>query len=466
MGHHRRAHRAGELAAEFAQRFALDHQGMDDAFWERLRAAFSDDEVADLIICCGMFLGLGPCPGRGRGARARGAHPRLTAIGGTMAAWLEHDLIIRGGTVIDGTGSPARTADVAISGGTITDVGRVDGTAHARARRRRPHRHPGLVDIHVHYDGQATWDDRLIPSSWHGVTTVVAGNCGVGFAPVRPADHDRLIQLMEGVEDIPGAALHEGLPWTWQSFPEFLDALDGRPYDVDLATHVPHGPCGSTSWVSAGAARDRHARRHRGHGRGWHARRSRPARSASAPRARATTAAPTASSRPSSRPRRTSCSASREPSARPAPACCSSCPTSTTSTPSSLCSGRWPRRRGARCRSRWPVSTRRKYPRQLELLEEANAAGVPMRGQAAARAIGILVGLQCTVNVLAGNPVWQEIAALSGRGAGARHARAELQGAVPRRRQAARWRRPHVRAGRPARLRTRPVDEHRGPRRP
>ena len=153
----------------------------------------------------------------------------------------EHDLIIRGGTVVDGTGTPARTADVAIHDGVITEVGRVDGTASRTLDADGLTITPGLVDIHVHYDGQATWDDRLIPSSWHGVTTVVAGNCGVGFAPVRPADHDRLIQLMEGVEDIPGAALHEGLPWTWQSFPEFLDALDGRHYDVDIATHVPHG---------------------------------------------------------------------------------------------------------------------------------------------------------------------------------------------------------------------------------
>ncbi|MEQ1788319.1 MAG: amidohydrolase family protein, partial [Acidimicrobiales bacterium] len=167
-----------------------------------------------------------------------------------------HDLIIRGGTVLDGTGSPARTADVAVSDGVITEVGRVDGTAAEEIDADGLLVTPGLVDIHVHYDGQATWDDRLIPSSWHGVTTVVAGNCGVGFAPVRPSDHDRLIELMEGVEDIPGAALHEGLPWTWQSFPEFLDALDGRHYDVDLATHVPHGALRLNVMGERGAQRE------------------------------------------------------------------------------------------------------------------------------------------------------------------------------------------------------------------
>ena len=153
----------------------------------------------------------------------------------------EHSLIIRGGTVVDGTGAPARTADVAIDGGVITEVGRVDGAAPRTIDADGLLVTPGFVDIHAHYDGQASWGERMIPSSWHGVTTVVVGNCGVGFAPVHPGDHERLIELMEGVEDIPGAVLHEGLAWNWQSFPEFMDSLACRPFDVDVAVQVPHG---------------------------------------------------------------------------------------------------------------------------------------------------------------------------------------------------------------------------------
>ena len=152
----------------------------------------------------------------------------------------EHDLVIRNGTVIDGTGADRFAADVAVSGGIITEVGAVDGRGYREIDADGRLVQPGFVDIHTHYDGQATWDAQLAPSSWHGVTTVVMGNCGVGFAPVRPADHERLIQLMEGVEDIPGTALHEGLPWAWESFEEYLDFLDERPHDIDVAVYVPH----------------------------------------------------------------------------------------------------------------------------------------------------------------------------------------------------------------------------------
>ena len=150
-----------------------------------------------------------------------------------------HDLVIRGGTVIDGSGAEPRGADVAIDGETITEVGTVEGTGTREIDAAGALVTPGFVDIHTHYDGQATWDHHLAPSSWHGITTVIMGNCGVGFAPVRNEDHDRLIELMEGVEDIPGAALHEGLSWNWNSFAEYLDAVDavgqhGNPFCFPL----------------------------------------------------------------------------------------------------------------------------------------------------------------------------------------------------------------------------------------
>ena len=152
----------------------------------------------------------------------------------------EHDLVVRGGTVVDGTGAPVRSADVAVRDGVVVEVGRVAGTGAREVDAAGALVIPGFVDIHTHDDGQATWDSSLAPSSWHGVTTVVAGNCGVGFAPVHDHDHDRLVELMEGVEDIPANALHEGLSWAWGSFEEFLDVLERTPRDVDLATQVPH----------------------------------------------------------------------------------------------------------------------------------------------------------------------------------------------------------------------------------
>jgi N-acyl-D-aspartate/D-glutamate deacylase len=152
-----------------------------------------------------------------------------------------HDLVIRGGTVVDGSGNPRFVADVAVDGGLISAVGanlpagreEIDASGKIVA--------PGWVDVHTHYDGQATWDPEMAPSSWHGVTTVIMGNCGVGFAPAKPDRHEWLISLMEGVEDIPGTALAEGMNWNWETFPEYLDELERMPRTVDIGTHVPHG---------------------------------------------------------------------------------------------------------------------------------------------------------------------------------------------------------------------------------
>ena len=152
-----------------------------------------------------------------------------------------YDLIIRNGTIVDGSGEARFVGDIAIEGDTIAAVGSVTGDAQNEIDASGLLVTPGWVDVHTHYDGQATWDPILAPSSWHGVTTVVMGNCGVGFAPVRPGDQEYLIELMEGVEDIPGAALAEGIDWQWESFPEYLDALETKSRTIDVATQVPHG---------------------------------------------------------------------------------------------------------------------------------------------------------------------------------------------------------------------------------
>ncbi len=151
------------------------------------------------------------------------------------------DLAIRDARILDGTGSPARQGDIGILDGRITEVGPIDGRAHREIDAAGRLVTPGWVDVHTHYDGQATWDSLLTPSCWHGVTTVVMGNCGVGFAPVRPGTHDYLIKLMEGVEDIPGTALAEGIDWCWESFPEYLDALEKKPRALDVCAQMPHG---------------------------------------------------------------------------------------------------------------------------------------------------------------------------------------------------------------------------------
>ena len=153
---------------------------------------------------------------------------------------MSHDLVIRNGFVADGTGTPGREADIAIDNGCITHVGQVPGKGQTEIDAKGQLVTPGFVDVHTHYDGQVTWADTLTPSSIHGVTTAVMGNCGVGFAPCKPEDHDRLIRLMEGVEDIPFPVLSTGLPWDWESFPDYLDSLSRKHFDIDFAAQLPH----------------------------------------------------------------------------------------------------------------------------------------------------------------------------------------------------------------------------------
>ena len=154
-----------------------------------------------------------------------------------------HQLVIRNGSLVDGTGSPARAADLAVDDGVITEIapaGTITTSAETEIDATGLIVTPGWIDVHTHYDGQATWDDELAPSSHHGVTTIVMGNCGVGFAPVRPGEEGFLIEVMEGVEDIPGTALHEGIDWRWETFAEYLDALDAMPRTIDIGTQLPH----------------------------------------------------------------------------------------------------------------------------------------------------------------------------------------------------------------------------------
>lgn len=153
-----------------------------------------------------------------------------------------YDLVVRGGTIVDGSGASPFAGDVAIAGDRIVAIGDIAGRGREEIDAHGMIVTPGFVDIHTHYDGQAIWSHQLSPSSSHGVTTVVTGNCGVGFAPCRAEDHDMLIRVMEGVEDIPGVVMAEGLPWDWESFPEYLDALESRPRDIDVGAYLPHSP--------------------------------------------------------------------------------------------------------------------------------------------------------------------------------------------------------------------------------
>ena len=157
-----------------------------------------------------------------------------------MSSSATADLVIRNGTIADGTGGALREADIAIANGSITQVGKVTANGREEIDAKGKLVTPGFVDVHTHYDGQVTWSEDITPSSQHGVTTAIMGNCGVGFAPCKPGDRDRLVRLMEGVEDIPEPVLTAGLPWTWESFPQYMDWLSTRHFDLDIGAQLPH----------------------------------------------------------------------------------------------------------------------------------------------------------------------------------------------------------------------------------
>ena len=168
----------------------------------------------------------------------------------------EFDLVVRGGTILDGTGRPEFRADIGIRDGTIAAIGNLRADTAEVIDADGLLVTPGFVDIHTHYDGHVTWARHIEPSATHGVTTVVTGNCGVGFAPCRAQDHEVLISVMEGVEDIPEVVMAEGLPWNWETFPEYLDVIGRRPHDVDIAAYVPHSALRVYVMGERGAARE------------------------------------------------------------------------------------------------------------------------------------------------------------------------------------------------------------------
>jgi len=324
----------------------------------------------------------------------------------------EHELVIRGGTVVDGTGAPPRPADVAVSGGRITEVGDVAGDADRVVDADGTLVTPGFVDIHSHYDGQATWDSQLTPSSWHGVTTLVMGNCGVGFAPCRPDDRQRLIELMEGVEDIPGTALHEGLPWTWETFPEYLDHLAGRAFDVDVAAQVPHGAVRLYVMGERGAQREPATADEiaaMGH----------IVRDGVAAGALGFTTSRTTNHRTSRGEPTPTLTAAADELVGIAVGMAPAGGVIELVSDFRDVDDEFATMRRIVAESGRPLSIsvaaedhRAHWGSLQERIGAAAAEGLPIKGQVAARAIGLLLGLQATVNPFAGAPAYREIAAL------------------------------------------------------
>src|SRR5258705_11120363 len=325
------------------------------------------------------------------------------------------DLLVRGGTVIDGTGAPRATGDVGIRGGRIAAVGRVDEPARRTVDADGLWVTPGWVDVHTHYDGQVTWDSLLTPSCWHGVTTVVIGNCRVGFAPVRQGSHEYLIKLMEGVEDIPGTALAEGITWNWESFPEYLDAVERIPHALDIGAQVPHAALRFYVMGERGADHTERPTPDEIDAMG------RLVRDAVRAGALGFTTSPPPNHRASD--------------GRPTP--------SLTATADELVGisrrfgeagagvfeivsdfpdpeAEWKLLREMVSASGRPMSVSiaqndaspDAWRKMLAQLEAANAAGLPMRGQVAARAIGTLLGLEATLHPFISHPSFSGIAAL------------------------------------------------------
>jgi N-acyl-D-aspartate/D-glutamate deacylase len=345
-----------------------------------------------------------------------------------------------------------------VADGRIVEVGDVDASSATRTVDADGALvAPGFVDIHSHYDGQATWDSQLLPSSWHGVTTVVMGNCGVGFAPVKPQDREKLIELMEGVEDIPGAALHEGLSWEWESFGEYLDALERRPHDIDFAAQVPHGAVRLYVMGERGANREAATAEEI-------AEMGRIVREAVAAGALGFTTSRTLNHRTSKgEPTPTLDAAAGELCGIAAAMGEGGAGVLEVVSDFIDLDTEFATLRGMVEVSGRPLSIsvaqadRRpeQWRAMLAKIDEAVLDGLPVRGQVAARAIGMLQGLQATWNPFMFCPSFQTVAAkpLEEKAAALRDP--ALREAMVKEAE--------VRAGRPARLRARPVDQHRGP---
>lgn len=325
------------------------------------------------------------------------------------------DLWIRGGTIIDGTGAERFTADLGIRDGVIVEVGATDAQAKREIDANGLLVTPGWVDVHTHYDGQVTWDPYLTPSFWHGVTTVVMGNCGVGFAPAQHDQHDWLISLMEGVEDIPGTALAEGIKWEWQSFPEYLDSIDKNPHALDIVAQVPHGALRAFVMGERGADHTEEPTEEE------IATMGRLAREAIAAGAVGFTSSRTKNHRTKDGDYTPSLTAGAAEMLGIAKAIGEGGRGVFEMVADFVdieeefallrkmveVSGR-PMSISMAQNDRWPDQWRR----LLELIDEANADGLPMKGQVPVRAIGLLLGLQATLHPFVASANYQTIAEL------------------------------------------------------